>query len=66
MTTPKKDAYDRRITARQVGGDDGYCWAVLVDGREFVNGLTRREIPYYKKQAKERLIAKEGPLTVTP
>lgn len=35
-------------TARQVGGDDGYCWAVFVNGKERVNGLTRREVAYYR------------------
>ena len=34
--------------ARQVGGDDGYCWAVFVNGRMKVNGLTRREVAHYR------------------
>ena len=42
---PKKYKYTR---ARQVGGDDGYCWAVFVNGRERVNGLTRSEVTYYR------------------
>lgn len=35
-------------TARQVGGDDGYQWAVFLNGREMVNGLTRPEVNYYR------------------
>lgn len=42
-----------RITAKQEGGDDGYCWAVRVNGALFVNGLTRREVPYYKERARK-------------
>lgn len=42
-----------KITARQEGGDDGYCYVVRVDGVEFVNGLTRREVPYYIRLAYE-------------
>ena len=42
-----------KITARQEGGDDGYCWVVRINGREFVNGLTRREVAYYKERAVE-------------
>jgi len=41
-----------KITARQEGGDDGYCYVVRVDGRVFVTGLTRAEVPYYKEQAR--------------
>lgn len=42
-----------KITAKQVGGDDGYQYAVFINGRMFVNGLTRREVPYYKQRALE-------------
>ena len=51
----KKDLAKRmrkaKITARQEGGDDGYCYVVRIDGRSFINGLTRHEVPYYKKLA---------------
>jgi len=43
-----------RITAKQEGGDDGYCYAVRIDGKLYVNGLTRREVPYYKERALEK------------
>lgn len=38
--------------ARQIGGDDGYQWCVLVKynggWRVKVNGLTRSEVSYYR------------------
>jgi len=43
-----------KITAKQEGGDDGYCYVVRVDGREYINGLTKAEVPYYKAQALKR------------
>ncbi len=45
----------KRISARQIGGDDGYSWAVLIDNRPFVNGLTQGEVGYYKAVAAEKL-----------
>lgn len=35
-------------TAKQVGGDDGYCWTIFVNGKEKINGLTKSEVPYYR------------------
>ena len=51
-------------SARQVGGDDGYCWVVFVNGRARVNGLTRREVYYYRdklerEEAEKHETAKE-------
>lgn len=48
----------KRITAKQEGGDDGYCYVVRVDGIERWNGLTRREVEYYKKIELEKLMEK--------
>ncbi len=48
-----------KITAKQEGGDDGYCYVVRVDGVKFVEGLTRSEVPYYKSQALKRWEEKE-------
>lgn len=42
-----------KITCKQEDGDDGYCYVVRIDGKEFVAGLTRSEIAYYKKEALE-------------
>jgi hypothetical protein len=49
-----------KITARQEGGDDGYCYVVRIDGAAFVSGLTRAEVPYYKKQALRRWEERHG------
>lgn len=40
-----------KITAKQEGGDDGYCYVVRINGMKFASGLTRAELPYYKKKA---------------
>ena len=40
-----------KITAKQEGGDDGYCYVIRIDGVKFVAGLTRSELPYYKERA---------------
>lgn len=45
--TAKKYKY---TTVKQVGGDDGYCWAVFVNGKEKINGLTRPEVAGYRQQ----------------
>ena len=44
-------AFYPKITAKQEGGDDGYCYVVRLDGREMYNGLTRHQLDYYKGQA---------------
>lgn len=48
-----------RITARKYQGDDLYSWAVFIDGRPFVTGLSRREVPYYRAEA-EKILEKRG------
>jgi len=48
----------QRVTARQIGGDDGYQWNVLIDGRPMVNGLTRSEVDYYKRMAYDQINGK--------
>ncbi len=45
----------RRISARKHGGDDEASWAVFIDNRPFVEGLTQREVGYYKAIAAKRL-----------
>jgi len=32
-----------KITIKQIGGNDGYCWCLLVNGRVKYNGMTRNE-----------------------
>ena len=44
---------------RQVGGDDGYQWALFRKGdpRYYVNGCTRREIDSYRRNLENHLHA---------
>jgi hypothetical protein len=47
-----------KITARKYMGDDRYSWAVFVDGRVVVAGISKTQVPYYKKLAAEKLAEK--------
>jgi hypothetical protein len=49
-----------RVTARKYQGDDAGSWAVFIDGRPFVTGLTRSEVAYYKRQAQAAIDRREG------
>lgn len=51
----------KHTTARQVGGDDGYCWAVFVHGQERINGLTRPEVTSYRNRFEEEEEQKLAP-----
>ena len=42
-----------KITARKWEGDDMYSWAVFIDNQVFVSGLSKRQVDYYKKLAKQ-------------
>jgi len=42
---------EKRVTAKKWRGDDEASWAVFIDGRPFVTGLTKREVAHYKQQA---------------
>ncbi|ATS92410.1 hypothetical protein DLP05_038 [Stenotrophomonas phage vB_SmaS_DLP_5] len=46
-----------KITARKYGGNDEYSWAVFIDGRPFVTGLSKREVPHYKSVAAKKAVA---------
>jgi hypothetical protein len=48
-------SHDRRVRARQIGGDDGYQWCVLVDGRVKWSGMTRREAEWRVTREREEL-----------
>lgn len=60
---PKKYKY---TSARQVGGDDGYCWAVFLNGREMVNGLTRPEVNSYRDQFEREEEQRRNPPATVP
>ena len=36
-------ARQRRVRIRQVGGDDGYQWCLVIDGRSVMSGMTHSE-----------------------
>ena len=40
-----------KITAKQEGGDDGYCYVVRINGVRFVSGISKLELAYYKEKA---------------
>lgn len=45
--------------ARQIGGDDGYHWTVWDKAGNFrVDGLTRSEVDYYRRQVEARHTAR--------
>lgn len=50
----------KRITARKYQGDDSYSWAVFVDGRPRMTGLSKSEVPYYKKECLKIFLKKEA------
>lgn len=50
---PKR--WNPRVKARKYGGDDYASWAVFIDGRPFVTGLTLNEVPHYREVAEARL-----------
>ena len=43
----------QRVTARKYEGDDRYSWAVFLDGRPIITGLSQQEVPYWKKRIRE-------------
>lgn len=50
----------KRITAKKYQGDDSASWAVFIDGNPMVTGLTKREVPFYKKEAEAVLANREA------
>ena len=43
-----------KITSRKYQGNDAYSWAIFVNGVPVVTGLSRNEVPYYKKKISEK------------
>jgi len=39
----------KRVKARKYMGDDQASWAIFLDGRPVITGLTKPEVPYYRK-----------------
>jgi hypothetical protein len=60
MTDEQKEFKKRGITARKYDGDDYYSWAVFEFGRVRMTGLSRAEVPHYKRQVLEMAKEREG------
>ena len=43
LQTPEQRARMRRVRIRQIGGDDGYQWCLIIDGKQHIHGMDRRE-----------------------
>ena len=54
-----KDVVER-VKIRQIGGDDGYQYNVIVDGRSIMNGLTRSQAEGYRVRIWARLAKKKA------
>lgn len=54
-----------KVTMRQIGGDDGYSWCVLVGGSIKWNGMTRSEAAWRKKKETEALVSARPTRPVT-
>ena len=53
------DPIAKRITVKKWGGNDDRSWAVLVDGKPAVTGLSKREVPHHTSLVMNKL--KEKP-----
>jgi hypothetical protein len=49
------DPIAKRITVKKWGGNDEHSWAVLVDGKPAVTGLSKREVPHHKSLVMKKL-----------
>lgn len=43
LQTKEERARARRVRIRQIGGDDGCQWCLIIDGAVRYSGMTRRE-----------------------
>lgn len=48
--TKEQSARKRRVRIRQVGGDDGYQWCLIVDGVVRYSGMDRREAEWRRRR----------------
>ena len=49
---------EKRVTMKKYQGDDLYSWAVFVDGRPVITGLSRHIASYERKQVIKKLNTK--------
>lgn len=64
----KKVLYPRavtsRVTAKKFGGDDSHSWAIFIDNRPWLTGLTKSEVSYYRTNAHRKIAAEMGGVEV--
>lgn len=53
------DIVEPEITSKKHNGDDSHSHAVFLDGRLFIDGITKGEVKYYKELAYSRYIFKQ-------
>ena len=46
----QKEFLKHKIASRKHGGDDNCSWAVFRNKKLFVTGLSKSEVPYYKRE----------------
>ena len=54
------DPIAKRVTTGRHGGNDANSWAVFVDGKPAMTGLSKRELPYRKEQVMKIIGEKPG------
>ena len=54
------DPIAKRVTTGRHGGNDANSWAVFVDGKPAMTGLSKRELPYRKEQVMKKIGEKPG------
>lgn len=58
------DKYGKRnvdsVTAKQIGGDDGYQWYILVNGQPVTSNMMALNVPYAKLSVYDQLLKKNG------
>lgn len=48
-------------TAKQIDGDDGYQWTILVNGKARITGLHKSEVAYYRTKIENEEEARRKP-----
>jgi hypothetical protein len=47
-----------KVTCRQIGGDDGFQWCVLINGRVKWNGMSRSEAEWRARKERDAINAR--------
>lgn len=54
--SPEEKKAAKRVTIRQIGGDDGYHYHVIKDGRSIANGMTRYEAEGHRDLHRRKIV----------